>query len=1247
MSFTGQGETNVNVNTDGAQFAPQVVWLANGGYLVVWRDMDTGEIKGRIFDAAGVPTGAELTLATIDASGQGPAVTAISTGGFAIAWTQNTTSGLLVQAFRTDGVPDSSTILVTSNTVTPAIGLSESTAGLLVAYSEDDVTNSTEQVSLARVTTTFGAESVTTAAVNGSISTGFGAASVNTLATGDAVVAYVREDFDPANGVFDFSIYARVIDAAGAVANAEIRIGGFSTTAIDIANTVRPIVKALPNGNFAVVWVDNLVNVAVVDPTTGTLVQLIATFQGGGGSQNLASLDVAASGEFVVAWTTPNTGLDGDGFGIQAQRFDQSGNTIGATFFANASGLGDQVQPSVAMQPNGDFAVAWTNLDSVRSGVTSADIELQAFQAAPLPPPPGVLDLSSGPNGLRFDFDGDGTPAGNTTASFIIVAIDGEGGGLNVSGANGLFLGFPSIASGTGVDEANVSTIIGTTNRDVFELSDPSPTRRLIVDGGGGSEGDTFIVSGGGSYALGGGDGQDLFTIRDFVGSVTISGGANGPLDPDELELISPAGAATTFTLLSGPDANGFWSASATGGGRNASISVRDVEAFQFGDADDVITISGDYANSVGRRIDIDPGVGANTITISGADAVSVSGILVIDSIASGGDTITITGGTAFVFAKGGNDTIDLGEGGLSATDGDIISYASINLEPVLNSTGVTIDLGVTDPQGFATASITYSNGQVELDRVRNVESIWGAPLGNDALRAADNTVPFGASIPELRGLGGNDLLVGRGGTNLLVGGNGNDRLEGGDGDDTLLGGRDSFALANSPTRTDDDLLIGGRGNDLIYGDTFATFDRVGLADTDIAQYAGNRADYDIVAITDSTGIPGFQITHARNTTTTVNDGVDRVFQVEIFRFADGDVPALSLLTPPPPVFALRAPASPDTRLQVEEDGPAAGRTFEIEVSRSATSALDAATVVLTLVGVSGDPASAADVVGGFANRTVQFAAGETRRVITITVADDALFEPVEQFEVRIASTTLGTADPTAILVSVVSEDPPPPPPVFTLSLAEVDGVNEGGIIGFLIRRDLGSDLGAATVTLAVAGAGPNSAAADDIVGGFANRQVVFADGQADAFLILSATQDATFEANETFSVTLVGTTLGTVNPAGVVAQILNDDAPPPPPPVFSLALMEESFVVNEGTPPGAGGNLVFRITRDAASDLGPATVTASVGGIGTNPASADDLVGGFANRQVVFAQGQTVALLAIEATPDANFEADEQIVVT
>ncbi|MBV8686464.1 MAG: calcium-binding protein [Alphaproteobacteria bacterium] len=85
----------------GSQYNPRIAALSSGGFAVAW--MDNGvvgsvagqEVKGRLFDAAGSPAGAEFIAASASDGDQGQAVVAaLPTGGFVMAWwTANPAAG--------------------------------------------------------------------------------------------------------------------------------------------------------------------------------------------------------------------------------------------------------------------------------------------------------------------------------------------------------------------------------------------------------------------------------------------------------------------------------------------------------------------------------------------------------------------------------------------------------------------------------------------------------------------------------------------------------------------------------------------------------------------------------------------------------------------------------------------------------------------------------------------------------------------------------------------------------------------------------------------------------------------------------------------------------------------------------------------------------------------------------------------------------------------------------------------------
>ena len=72
-----------------------------------------------------------------------------------------------------------------------------------------------------------------------------------------------------------------------------------------------------------------------------------------------------ASGNFVVTWES--YGQDGSGYGIYAERFDAAGNTNGGlnqTLVNFVNTRNSQRNPSIAMDPSGDYVIAWEDLDS-------------------------------------------------------------------------------------------------------------------------------------------------------------------------------------------------------------------------------------------------------------------------------------------------------------------------------------------------------------------------------------------------------------------------------------------------------------------------------------------------------------------------------------------------------------------------------------------------------------------------------------------------------------------------------------------------------------------------------------------------------------------------------------------------------------------------------------------------------------------------------------------------------------------
>lgn len=77
-------------------------------------------------------------------------------------------------------------------------------------------------------------------------------------------------------------------------------------------------------------------------------------------SQQNPAIAVDANDNFVVVWESLNQ--DGSGYGIYAQRFDNTGNAIGSEVQINTTTSNDQRFPSVAMDNAGNYTIVWQSL---------------------------------------------------------------------------------------------------------------------------------------------------------------------------------------------------------------------------------------------------------------------------------------------------------------------------------------------------------------------------------------------------------------------------------------------------------------------------------------------------------------------------------------------------------------------------------------------------------------------------------------------------------------------------------------------------------------------------------------------------------------------------------------------------------------------------------------------------------------------------------------------------------------------
>jgi len=84
------------------------------------------------------------------------------------------------------------------------------------------------------------------------------------------------------------------------------------------------------------------------------------------GEQEKPAVAMDAMGNFVIVWQS--NGQDGDGYGIYAQRYSNTGNPIGSEFKVNTETINDQANPSIVMYSTGGFIVTWDSLNQDGDG---------------------------------------------------------------------------------------------------------------------------------------------------------------------------------------------------------------------------------------------------------------------------------------------------------------------------------------------------------------------------------------------------------------------------------------------------------------------------------------------------------------------------------------------------------------------------------------------------------------------------------------------------------------------------------------------------------------------------------------------------------------------------------------------------------------------------------------------------------------------------------------------------------------
>jgi uncharacterized repeat protein (TIGR01451 family) len=184
-------------------------------------------------------------------------------------------------------------------------------------------------------------------------------------ADGDFVVVWQSLDQDGS----EYGVYGQRYSATGVVQGDEFRVNTYTTSIQRFASVAMDA-----DGDFVVVWESfgqegsNLgvyaqrYNASGIPQGNEFRANTNTT-----GNYSIPSVAMDASGNFVIAWGS--YGQDGSEWGVYAKQYNASGVAQGPEFKVNTYTIGAQHYPSVAMDADGDFVIAWSSDDQDGSSV--------------------------------------------------------------------------------------------------------------------------------------------------------------------------------------------------------------------------------------------------------------------------------------------------------------------------------------------------------------------------------------------------------------------------------------------------------------------------------------------------------------------------------------------------------------------------------------------------------------------------------------------------------------------------------------------------------------------------------------------------------------------------------------------------------------------------------------------------------------------------------------------------------------
>ena len=344
------------------------------------RRSGTEQLESRQLLAA-TPVGGEFLVNTTTVNSQTAASMAMDADGdYVVAWTSSlqdgSITGVYAQRYDVAGIAQGGEFRVNTTTVNeqslPAVAMDAD--GDFVITWQSILQDGSDSGIYAQRYDSAGVAQGGEFRVNTTVANGQGLPAVAMDADGDFVFTWQSFDQDGDGS----GVYSQRYDSAGVMQGGEFRVNTFTTS-----NQTRPAVAMDADGDFVVAWESyaqdssgfgvyaKRYNSAGV--TRGSEFRVNTTVTDRQGRPTVA---MDADGDFVVAWESLQNGTSED---VYAQRYDSVGTPLGGEFRVNTTIVDSQDAPSVAMDADGDFVVTWSSYAQDADG---SDIHVRRYNAA-------------------------------------------------------------------------------------------------------------------------------------------------------------------------------------------------------------------------------------------------------------------------------------------------------------------------------------------------------------------------------------------------------------------------------------------------------------------------------------------------------------------------------------------------------------------------------------------------------------------------------------------------------------------------------------------------------------------------------------------------------------------------------------------------------------------------------------------------------------------------------------------------